>query len=238
MIYYQWLEDNELNWLSSLGLIIFGYLLGSIPTSYIVARWVKHIDLRRYGSGTVSGSMFYEHVSRWMVVPVGLFDIFKGAGPTWLGLQLGLGDMVAVTAGMAAVAGHNWPLYLGFTGGRGLSPFLGVLLVIFPWGFVWLLAFLMLGFLLGDSAPWALVSVILMPLLVFFLDGSGAAYWAIGAMLVLTLAKRLEANRRPLPIMRAERGKVLFLRMLFDRDIVSHKEWIRRKPESDPSQSL
>jgi len=61
---------------------------------------------------------------------------FKGAGPTWLGLQLGLGDMIAVTAGMAAVAGHNWPLYLGFTGGRGLSTFGGILLVIFPSGFV------------------------------------------------------------------------------------------------------
>jgi glycerol-3-phosphate acyltransferase PlsY len=227
----------EMNWLSSLVLIIFGYLLGSIPTSYLVARWVKHIDLRNYGSGTVSGSMFYEHVSRWMVVPVALFDIFKGAFPTWLGLQLGLGDIVAVTAGMAAVAGHNWPLYLGFTGGRGLGTFSGLLLVIFPWGFVLLGAFLVLGFLLGDSAPWALAAIVLMPLLVFFMDGSGAAYWAIGMMLVLTVAKRLEANRRPLPIMGADRRKVLFLRMFFDRDIGSHKEWIRRTPESDLSQS-
>jgi len=177
--------------------------------------------------------MFYEHVSRWMVVPVGLFDIFKGAFPTWLGLQLGLGDMVAVTAGMAAVVGHNWPLYLCFIGGRGLGSFSGVLLVIFPWGFVLLAAFLVLGFLLGDSAPWALAAIVLMPLLVFFLDGSETAYWAIGAMLVLTVAKRLEANRRPLPVMRADRRKVLFLRMFFDRDMVSHKEWIRRTPESD-----
>jgi len=227
----------EMNWLSSLMLIIFGYLLGSIPTSYLVARWVKHIDLRNYGSGTVSGSMFYEHVSRWMVVPVALFDIFKGAFPTWLGLQLGLGDIVAVTTGMAAVAGHNWPLYLGFTGGRGLGSFSGVLLVIFPWGFVLLAAFLVLGFLLGDSAPWALAAIVLMPLLVFFMDGSGAAYWAIGMMLVLTVAKRLEANRRPLPVMGADRRRVLFLRMFFDRDIGSHKEWIRRTPESDQSQS-
>ena len=109
--------------------------------------------------------------------------------------------------------------------------------MVFPWGTVWLVAFLVLGFLLGDSAPWALASIILMPLLVFFLDGSVAAYWAIGAMLVLTLAKRLEANRRPLPVMRAERRKVLFLRMFFDRDLVSHKDWIRRTPETDQSQS-
>ena len=132
--------------------ILAGYLIGSIPTGYLAGKWLKGMDLRRYGSGTISGSMVWEHVSRWAVFPVGIFDIVKGALPTWLGLELGLGEMVAVGAGFAAVAGHNWPLYLGFTGGWGLSPFVGILLVIFPWGFPWMLAFLAIGYLLGDSA--------------------------------------------------------------------------------------
>ena len=121
-------------------LIVSGYLLGSIPTAYLVGRWIKDLDLRRYGSGTVSGSMVWEHVARWAVVPVGLFDMFKAALPAWLGLRLELGMPVAVAAGLAAVAGHNWPVFLRFTGGRGLGSFMGVLLVVFPWGFPWMLA--------------------------------------------------------------------------------------------------
>ena len=211
--------------------IICGYFLGSIPTGYLAARIVKGIDLRSYGSGTVSASMVWEHVSRWILFPVGIFDMFKAALPTWLGLELGLGMEVAGAAGLAAVIGHNWPIYLGFTGGRGLSPFLGVMLVIFPWGFVWLVAFLGVGFALGDSAPWALVGLATMPVLVYYLDGSSVIYWVILLMLLLTLAKRLEANRRPLPEHERERRDVILRRLLFDRDIASHKDWLDRQPE-------
>lgn len=211
-------------------LVAIGYLLGSIPTAYIAARWAAHIDLRRYGSGTVSGSMVYEHVRRWMIVPVGLFDIAKGALPSWLALQTGFGEEVAVAAGSAAVVGHNWPLYLGFIGGRGISPFMGMLLVIFPWGFPWMLAFLAIGFALGDSAPWALASLITMPLLIHWANGPAAAHWACWIMLFLTLIKRLEANRRPLPAAGRERWKVLLRRLFLDRDIADHQAWIRRKP--------
>ena len=213
-------------------LVVFGYLLGSIPTSYLAGRLVRNIDLRQYGSGTVSGSMVYEHVGRWIVVPVGLFDIAKGAFPAWLGLQLGLGEYASTAAGTAAVIGHNWPIYLRFTGGRGLSPYMGMMLVIFPWGTAWLLGFLGVGFLLGDSAPWALGSLLTTPLLVYILGGPVSAYLAVVAMLIVTLAKRLEANRRPLPAAGIDRRRVILLRALFDRDIRDHQEWIRREPDA------
>ena len=213
-------------------LVVFGYLLGSIPTSYLAGRLVRNIDLRQYGSGTVSGSMVYEHVGRWIVVPVGLFDIAKGAFPAWLGLQLGLGEYASTAAGTAAVIGHNWPVYLRFTGGRGLSPYMGMMLVIFPWGTAWLLGFLGVGFLLGDSAPWALGSLLTTPLLVYILGGPVSAYLAVVAMLIVTLAKRLEANRRPLPAAGIDRRRVILLRALFDRDIRDHQEWIRREPDA------
>jgi len=212
-------------------LIVGGYLLGSIPTAYLVGRWIKDLDLRRYGSGTVSGSMVWEHVARWAVVPVGLFDMFKAALPAWLGLRLGLGMPVAVAAGLAAVAGHNWPVFLRFTGGRGLGSFMGVLLVVFPWGFPWMLAALAIGWLLGDSAPWALAGLVTLPLWSYVLGGPEIVMPLVGGMLVLTLGKRLEANRRPLPTPGPERRRVILLRLFFDRDIVSHADWIRRKPD-------
>jgi glycerol-3-phosphate acyltransferase PlsY len=213
--------------------IALGFFSGSIPTAYMASHWRKGIDLRRFGSGTVSGSMVYEHVSHWMVVPVGLIDIAKSAFPCWLALISGLSLLEVILVGLAAVIGHNWPIFLGFTGGRGLSPFLGILLVIFPGGFVWLLIFLAIGFLLGDSAPWALASLVCMPVLVEWLDAPPAIYAGILGMLIITGLKRLEANQRPLPEDKNERRKVLWRRLIFDRDIADHKDWINRKPDQD-----
>jgi glycerol-3-phosphate acyltransferase PlsY len=220
--------------LESALLVLGGYLLGSIPTAYLVGRWLGKLDLRRYGSGTVSGSMVYEHVARWAVVPVGLFDMAKATVPAWLASYLGLGMPTAAAAGLAAVAGHNWPIFLRFTGGRGLGAFMGVLLVIFPWGFPWMLAFLAAGWILGDSAPWALASLVTLPLFSYLIGGPSVVAPATGAMLLLTLGKRLEANRRPLPSPGAERRRVILRRLLFDRDIASHSEWIGREPDQTP----
>lgn len=215
--------------LLSFFLVLGGYLLGSIPTSYLAGKWIKSIDLRKYGSGTVSGSMVWEHVAHWAIFPVGIFDILKAAFPAWLGLQLGLGDKVAMAAGISALVGHNWPLYLGFTGGRGISPFLGVITVFYPWVFAWLLAFLAVGYLLGDSAPWALAGLVLIPLFNYWTEGPPIVNWAAAAMVVVTIIKRLEANRRPLPPDETERRKVILRRVFLDRDIPSHQEWINRK---------
>jgi glycerol-3-phosphate acyltransferase PlsY len=217
--------------LPALLLVLGGYLLGSIPTAYLASRWLNKGDIRRYGSGTVSGSMVWEHVARWAIVPVGLFDVGKAALPAWLGVHWGLGQPAAAAAGLAAVAGHNWPLFLGFVGGRGLGCFLGVLLALFPWGFPWMLGFLALGWRLGDSAPWALVGIASLPVLAHLVGGPAVVAPLSGAMLLLTLAKRLEANRRPLPAPGPERRQVILRRLLLDRDIASHVDWIRRSPQ-------
>jgi len=211
-------------------LLVGAYLVGSIPAAQWLTRLLKGVDLRRYGSGTVSASMVYEHVARWAVVPVGLFDMAKAALPAWLGLSLGLGEPAAAAAGLAATAGHNWPIFLNFTGGRGLSGFMGTWLVLFPWGFPWMLGFLAAGWLLGDSAPWALASLATLPLLARAIGGPEIVAPAAVAMLLLTLVKRLEANRRPLPPPGPERRQILLYRLFLDRDIASHRDWIRREP--------
>jgi glycerol-3-phosphate acyltransferase PlsY len=215
-------------------LILLGYLLGSIPTAYLAGQWLRGRDLRRYGSGTVSGSMVWEHVARWAIVPVGVFDLAKAAFPAWLALRMDLGWATSAAAGLAAVAGHNWSVFFHFAGGRGLSPFLGLLLVLFPWGFPWMLAFLAVGWLLGDSAPWTLVALISLPVFAHLIDGPGIVAPASATMLLLTLAKRVEANRQRLPAPGPERRRVLLRRLFLDRDIRSHEEWIRRQPEGPP----
>jgi glycerol-3-phosphate acyltransferase PlsY len=212
-------------------LIIASYLLGSIPAAYVAGRVFKGIDLRRYGSGTVSGSMVWEHVGRWALVPVVLVDVGKVILPAWLALHLDLGMPIAAAAGLAATVGHNWPIYLRFTGGRGLGGFAGTLLVLFPWGVIWLVAFLAVGWRLGDSAPWALAGLLTMPLFAHLIGGPDVVAPLAGAMILLTLVKRLEANRRPLPAPGPERRQVILRRLFLDRDLISHQDWIRRSPD-------
>ena len=220
------MDNNSI--FASFLLIAFGYLLGSIPTAYLAGKWIKGIDLRNYGSGTPSGSMVWEHVSRWALFPVAIFDIIKAALPGWAGLQMGLGINTAILAGLAALIGHNWSFFLNFTGGRGLTTIIGLLLVIFPSGFPWMLAFLAAGYLLGDSAPWALASLITMPFLAKYLGGVEKLFGLFVAMVIIVLIKRLEANGRPLPDDAEERREVILRRLIYDRDIPSHIEWINR----------
>ncbi len=209
-------------------LILLAYLSGSIPTAYLAGKWLKGIDIRHYGSGTVSGSMVYEHVHRWTVVPVGIFDIAKAAVPTYLAIRFGFGENWAAGVGIAAIVGHNWPVFLKFTGGRGISPFLGVLLVLFPWADLWLLAFLATGFLLGDSAPFTLAGIATISPLDYWLGGPIAIHWVVAVMLIITAVKRVEANRRPWPDSWQERFKIFWMRLVFDRDIWQHGQWIHR----------
>ena len=223
--------------LESVLLIIASYLLGSVSSAYLAGKWFAGKDLRDYGSGNLGGSMVWEHVGRRAVIPAGLFDVFKAALPTWLALQLGLGMTVAAAAGLAAVVGHSWSIFLGFTGGRGMLSYLGVLLVIFPWGAVWFFVLTIVGYLLGGSAPWVLAGLITMPLVAYVVGGPEMVGPMSGAIILLALAKRIEANRRPLPPPGPERRKVILRRAFLDRDMASQREWIDQQPDREPASS-
>jgi acyl phosphate:glycerol-3-phosphate acyltransferase len=221
--------------IESILFIIGAYLLGSVSSAYLAGR-LAGIDLREYGSGNLGGSMVWEHVGRVAAIIAGLFDLFKAVFPTWLGLQLGLGEGVAVAAGLAAVAGHCWSLYLGFTGGRGLLSFFGMMLIIWPWGAIWFAGITVVGWLFKDSAPWALAGLVTMPLLAYLFGGPDIVAPTVAAMTLVALAKRLEANRRPLPPPGPERRKAILRRAFFDRDIADHQAWIDQQPDRDSSE--
>ena len=126
-------------------LCIGAYLLGSIPAAYIVAKRARGIDLQKYGSGNVGFSNLAASTSKWLAVPVFIFDLGKGAlavfAAVWVGLPLPLQAVV----GLFAVAGHNWPVFLKFNGGRGILTSVGVALVLFPRLAVVLVALSFLG---------------------------------------------------------------------------------------------
>jgi glycerol-3-phosphate acyltransferase PlsY len=113
------------------------YLLGAVPTSYLVMRMARGVDLRTVGSGNLGATNLYRQLGWRFAVPVGLFDMAKGALPVFAGLRLSGGGMaVALGLGAAAVIGHVYSLFVGFKGGKGVATGAGVVLGLAPWAFV------------------------------------------------------------------------------------------------------
>ena len=219
------------------GLYAFSYLIGSIPTAYLVGRLVKHVDIRDYGSGNVGGSNLSHYVGKRWTVPQCLLDVVvKGSVPVWIGLY-GLGlDATApllVVVPLLAVLGHNWSIYLKFQGGRGIAVVFGTLLALAP---LLLAAFAMValvGWVMTRSAGvWVLISLLLLPLWVMLmptwavLGGDRLVIgWFCGGLVGLIVLKRLVSNWTPL-YKGLPRKKVLFNRLFRDRDIDDRNEWV------------
>lgn len=113
-------------------IIILAYLLGSIPTAYILGRLVKGIDIRKMGSGTVGTVNAFRSLGFRSALVILVVDIGKGMLAVLAAQALGLALPVVLLAGAAAVVGHNWPVFLHFQGGRGSATTLGVLLLLIP----------------------------------------------------------------------------------------------------------
>jgi len=113
--------------------VVLGYLLGSIPSAYIVTRLAKGEDVRRLGGGNVGGLNVYREVGLLPASVVAIVDLGKGAAAVaiayWL-LDVSLPFVLA--AALAAVVGHNWMLFLKFSGGKGMGPAIGGLFVLLP----------------------------------------------------------------------------------------------------------
>ena len=115
--------------------IAAAFLLGSVPTGYLVAR-AKGIDIRRHGSGNIGAT----NVLRTLGKPLGIFvfvvDALKGFTAVWLPHFLAaapLPEWLPMAAAVAAILGHNYTPWLGFKGGKGIATSAGVLLALMPW---------------------------------------------------------------------------------------------------------
>ena len=113
--------------------IIIGYLLGSIPSAYIATRLATGKDIRQMGGNNVGGLNVYREVGAWPALTVGIVDLSKGAAAVaiayWL---LDLSPIFVLLTGLAAVIGHNWMVWLKFSGGKGMGVTIGVLAVLLP----------------------------------------------------------------------------------------------------------
>jgi len=111
--------------------VIIAYLLGSIPCGYIIGK-IRGKDIRRYGSGNIGTTNALRVLGLPAALIVLLGDTAKGLVGVLLGYRLGGSGMAAALSGIAAVCGHNWSLFLGFKGGKGVATSLGAAIGLSP----------------------------------------------------------------------------------------------------------
>lgn len=113
--------------------LLGAYLLGSIPSAYLVARLVAGVDIRRVGDGNVGAKNTFEAVGRLAGVVVAAADIGKGALAVAMARYFHLPENLILWAGFLVVLGHDFPLFLRFRGGQGMATMVGVFGVLFPY---------------------------------------------------------------------------------------------------------
>jgi glycerol-3-phosphate acyltransferase PlsY len=209
------------------------YIVGSIPTSYLVGRLASGVDIRERGSGNIGASNLTAQVGAKWAAPVVVFDVgVKGLLPVVIAssrvLDLGIG--VEAAAGIAGIMGHNWSIFSKFHGGRGMATMLGATLglnlpLLIIYGSVPALGVLFTPW--KDSAVWFLIAVIMMPVWALMLNLPIELVWFSVAFAFVTAGKRMTSNSLR-DSTGAISGQLLWTRLVFDRDIADREDWIKQ----------
>jgi len=171
--------------------VILGYILGSISFSFLMGKLLKGIDIRHHGSGNAGATNTLRILGIGPAILVLLLDAAKGSLAVWIGRWIVPElDLIAVLAGLSAVIGHNWPVFFGFRGGKGIATTIGVMasLAFFPAliaGIVAILSIVVTRFVSLGSLIFAL----LLPILVFSMYDSAPIGWAAVAIAVFAFIR-------------------------------------------------
>jgi len=214
-------------------LIVGGYLLGSVPTGYLLVKWFHGIDIRQHGTGKIGASNVMRVASKRLAILVTILDIGKGALAVWIAQLLGLNAAEQVTVGVFAIVGHNWSVFLGFKGGRGVFTSLGVITMLSPW--LGLIIFIMPYTLapIKQVALGVFIALTSLPIFSWFLsqplgiEDRLPVTLGFVALTLLGLLTRVITPRDKLS-QSVPMIELFFNRLLFDRDIRDRKAWTER----------
>lgn len=170
--------------------LVVAYLVGSIPTSYIVAYRVTGRDIRSMGSGN-PGTMNVLDTMGWRAAgTVAVGDICKGVFAVLLAYEMGLGERDAVLAAMAAVIGHDYSIFLRFDGGNGTAAVIGGLLGLMPLETLGVASLgIGAGYLLGSRRLGGIVGIALLPAVAYATHVSEITLWGAVALMAFTVIK-------------------------------------------------
>ncbi len=190
-----------------------GYLLGSIPSAYIVGRMIKRSDIRQVGGGNIGALNTAREIGLLPGLAVLIADTAKGSIAVLIAQWLGLSLIWIFIAGFAAVVGHNWPVFLRFKGGKGAATILGVLLALVPGEFAISLTIIVIVIVITSNVRLAIaIGLAFLPLIIWQLNGSGM-FIAYSLALSLFLGVRsLPGTREAMANIGATKG------LIFDRE--------------------
>ena len=172
-------------------IFLLAYLLGSIPFGLILARVVKGIDIRRYGSRNIGATNVFRVVGKKWGLAVFFLDALKGylavKSPDVFGLPTSMPLLIGLA--LTAILGHSFPLWLGFRGGKGVATSLGTFLGVAPMPTLWTFGAWILVFAVSRILSVAsLAAALLYPLAVILTHRNRPGFeWLLGAGLFLTL---------------------------------------------------
>ena len=174
---------------------ILGYLLGSIPFGLVLTRFAGQGDIRRMGSGNIGATNVLRTGSKGLAALTLLFDVGKGFAAAAIARHWG--PQAALVAGLCAILGHMFPVWLGFRGGKGVATALGVLMALaWPVALVAALIWLAVAFYSRYSSLAALIASVASAAIAPFLADRATAL--LIAIIALLLVLRHQANIRRL----------------------------------------
>ena len=149
--------------------VVIGYLLGSISFSYLIAKKVAGIDIRHHGSGNAGATNTLRVLGKGPGILVLLLDAGKGILSVLIASWIADGHLAMALAGMASILGHNWPLFFGFRGGKGIATTIGVIASLSFFAFIWAVVVTLIVILLTRYVSLgSLVFLTLIPILMYF----------------------------------------------------------------------
>jgi glycerol-3-phosphate acyltransferase PlsY len=185
-------------------LIIFGYLLGSIPWGYLISK-AKRIDIQKVGSGNIGGTNVLRVLGLKWAALVGILDVIKGIIPAYLAINFLIFDWQIALVAISPVLGHIFPVWLKFKGGKGVATALGTLFILLGWKHF--LVLLLIWFLV--LAIFKIISFTNLLMASFFplilwLSSFSLAYFILGIILAILIwwahrenLQRIKEGREP-----------------------------------------
>ena len=185
-------------------LIIFGYLLGSIPWGYLISK-AKRIDIRKVGSGNTGMTNVLRILGFKWAALVSILDVIKGVIPAYLAINFLVFDWQIALVAISPILGHIFPVWLKFKGGKGVSTTLGVLFILLGWKFfLILLSSWLLVLAISQIMSFTnLLLASLFPLILWFSSFS-LVYYIFGIILAILIwwthrenLQRIKEGREP-----------------------------------------
>jgi glycerol-3-phosphate acyltransferase PlsY len=183
-------------------MVLLGYVMGTCPTAYVLGKRVTGKDIRTLGDGNMGARNAFHELGYKLGILVFLIDAAKGFLAVYAASLLGLSQVVFLATGVASVAGHNWPVFLHFKGGRGEATTIGVLYAVVPIpALIMTIPTILLLFIIKNVIIVTAIIFISLLFLCWWMDIAGILIvYAIGLAVLVAITHFLTRHRVQKPV--------------------------------------